>query len=305
MTKTTHSRRAFMGSITALPAAAVLLGKQANLFPNEFFAMDTAMVTTLGTLLGRSDIQTLANLHYRGVGPMASTEAEWGHLVHQVIPWLDEFHLKLYAAYSWADVRRGQFTVDPGIKQNIAALKGRGTFIWLPIKSKEFGPSDPAGDVMAVKAVQQVADDAAKVGCSVSIYPHFGQLVQRIGDAVRVCEKADRPNVGITFNLCHWLRTDGPASMDRDLKLAAPHLSLVTIDGADRDGQDWKQLIQPLDQGDFNLAAFLRALQHLDYRGPIGLQGYDVAKNWDIAPVENLRRSMAAWNKLVTGLRSP
>ena len=292
-----------MGAIAALPGATALFGKQANSFPNEFFAMDTAMVKSLGTLLQRSDIQTLANLHYRGVGPMASTEEEWRHLVDQVIPWLDEYHLKLYAAYSWVDIERGKFTVDPGIKQNIAALKGRGTFIWLPIKSKEFGPSDPASDEMAVKAVQQVADEAATAGCGVSIYPHFGQLVQRIADAVRVCKKADRPNVSITFNLCHWLRTDGPASMDRDLKLAAPHLSLVTIDGADRNGQDWKQLIQPLDQGSFDIAAFLRALQRMNYRGPIGLQGYDVAKNFHIEPIENLRRSMAAWNKLVAEVR--
>lgn len=293
-----------MGTIAALPGATALLGKQANSFPNEFFAMDTAMVKSLGTLLQRSDIQTLANLHYRGLGPMASTEEEWRHLVDKVIPWLDEYHLKLYAAYSWVDIGRGKFTVDPGIKQNIAALKGRGTFIWLPIKSKEFGPSDPASDEMAVKAVQQVADEATNSGCGVSIYPHFGQLVQRIADAVRVCEKADRPNVSITFNLCHWLRTDGPASMDRDLKLAAPHLSLVTIDGADRNGQDWKQLIQPLDQGNFDIAAFLRALQRMNYRGPIGLQGYDVANNFHIEPIENLRRSMAAWNKLVAEVRA-
>ncbi len=292
-----------MGAVATLSAAATLAGKQANSFSNEFFAMDTAMVKTLNTLLQRSDIQALANLHYRGVGPMASTEAEWRHLIDQVIPWLDEYRLKLYAAYSWARVGRGQFTVDPGIKQSIAALKGRGTFIWLPIDSKEFGPSDPAGDAMAVKAVQQVADDAAQVGCSVSIYPHFGHLVQRVGDAVRVCKKANRPNVSITFNLCHWLRTDGPASMDRDLKLAAPHLSLVTIDGADRDGKDWPQLIQPLDQGNFDLSAFLRGLQRLGYRGPIGLQGYDVAKNFHVEPIENLRRSMAAWNRLIAQIR--
>ncbi len=299
-----------MRAIATLPPAATLRGKQANSFPNDFFAMDTAIVKTLGTLLQRSDIQALANLQYRGVGPMASLgptasdQTEWRHLVDRVIPWLDEYRLKLYATYSWAQVGRGQFTVDPGIKQNIAALKDRGTFIWLLIESKDLGPSDPAGDEMAVAAVRSVADDAASVGCSVSIYPHFGQLVQRVADAVRVCEKTDRRSVSITFNLCHWLRTDGPASMDRDLKLAAPHLSLVTINGANRDGKDWSQLIQPLDQGNFDLSAFLRALQRLDYRGPIGLQGYDVAKNFHIEPIENLRRSMAAWHKLTAGLRS-
>lgn len=303
MTPRTQTRRTYLRTMAALPVASAIFGKQNRSFPNEFFAMDTAMVKTLGTLLERSDIETLAKLHYAGVGPMASTEQEWRHLVEQVIPWLDENRLQLYAVYSWAHIGRDQFEIDPGIQQNIAALKGRGTFIWLPILSKEFGPSDPAGDDMAVKAIRQVARIAATAGCSVSIYPHYRQLVQRVEDAVRVCEKADRPNVSMTFNLCHWLRTDGPATMDRDLKLAAPHLSLVTIDGADRDGKDWKQLIQPLDQGNFNVEALLRALQYLNYRGPIGLQGYDVAKNFGIEPVENLRRSMAAWKKLAAGVR--
>jgi len=298
------SRRSFLGALASLPVAAAVRGDEPNAFTNEFFAMDTAMIRTLGTLLQRSDIELLSKLGYRGVGPMASTDAEWQHLVAHVIPWLDEFHLKLYAAYSWLQVNRGGFTIDPGLNPNIAALRGHGTFIWLPIDSKEFKPSDPAGDEMAVKGVQQIADEAAAVGCSVSIYPHYGHLVQRIADAVRVCEKVDRKNVSMTFNLCHWLRTDGPASMDRDLELAKPHLSIVTIDGADANGKDWPQLIQPLDQGNFNLAGFFRALQRIHYRGPIGLQGYDVAKNFHIEPSENLRRSMAAWKKLVGAMAS-
>jgi sugar phosphate isomerase/epimerase len=91
--------------------------------------------------------------------------------------------------------------------------------------------------------------------------------------------------------------------MNRVLRLALPKLSLVTINGADRNGKNWKQLIQPLDQGDFDVSALLRQLQNLGYRGPIGLQGYDVAKNFQIEPSENLRRSMATWRKLTANPR--
>jgi sugar phosphate isomerase/epimerase len=211
--------------------------------------------------------------------------------------------LKLYAAYSWAHVEREGFTVDPGINENLPALKSRKTIIWLPVTSKELKPSDPAGDAMAVAAVREVADNAAEYGCSVSLYPHFGSLVERVADAVRIADKAERANVGVTFNLCHWLRTDGPESMNRVLRLALPKLSLVTINGADRIGKNWKQLIQPLDQGDFDVSALLRQLQNLGYRGPIGLQGYDVAKNFQIERNENLRRSMATWRKLTANPR--
>ena len=118
------SRRSFLGALTSLPVAAAMGRDQPNSFPNEFFAMDTAMIRTLGTLLQRSDIEMLAKLGYRGVGPMASTEAEWQHLVAHVIPWLDEFHLKLYAAYSWAHVGRGGFHHRPGTEAKHCGAEG-------------------------------------------------------------------------------------------------------------------------------------------------------------------------------------
>ena len=262
---------------------------------NEFFAMDTAMVKKLGTPLERSDIETVAALGFTGIAPIASDPAAWKRLTETVIPLLDANKLKLYAVYSSVRADRGGFEIDPGIRQNLAALKGRGTVIWLPVTSKDFAPSDPAGDDMAVAAAREVADAAAEYGLSVSLYPHFGNLIARVEDAVRIAEKTGRRNVGVTFNLCHWLRTDGPGSLDRVLKLAMPRLSLVTINGADRNGKDWGQLIQPLDRGDFDIRALLKQLQRLGYRGPIGLQGYDVANHLGIEPVENLRRSMAAW----------
>lgn len=266
--------------------------------PNEFFAMDTAMVRRLGTLVERQSLETVAALGYRGIGPVALDENMWRHLTTKLLPMLDEKGLKLYAVYSSVRVDRTQFTAGPGLDANLAALKGRGTIIWLPVTSKDFKPSDPAGDDMAVAAIRHVADAAAQYGLTVSLYPHFGNLVERVADAVRIAEKTGRTNVGVTFNLCHWLRTDGPDSMASVLKLAMPRLNLVTINGADRTGTDWGRLIQPLDQGDFDVAALLKELRRLGYRGPIGLQGYDVANRFHLEPAENLRRSMAAWNKL-------
>ena len=277
-------------------ALSALLAVAAGAQPsNEFFAMDTAMVKKLGTPLERSDIEMLAALGYRGVAPVAWDKAAWEHLTGKLIPLLDGEKLKLYAVYSSARVDRGAIAIDPGIQQNLAALKGRGTIVWLPVASKDFKPSDPAGDTRAVAAVREVADAAARYGLSVSLYPHFGNLIERVEDAVRIAEKTGRDNVGVTFNLCHWLRTDGPDSMSRVLKLAMPRLSLVTINGADRNGKDWGQLIQPLDRGDFDVGELLAELKRLGYRGPIGLQGYDVANHLRIEPAENLRRSMAAW----------
>jgi len=278
-----------------------LLGALAQAQPsNQFFAMDTAMVKKLGAPLLPADVELVAALGYRGVAPVAYDQATWQHVTQELIPLLDRNKLKLYAVYSAARADHDTMSVDSGIRQNLPALEGRGTIIWLPITSRDFKPSDPAGDAMAVAAVRDVADAAAQFGLSVSLYPHYGNLIERVEDAVRIAKKAGRPNVGVTFNLCHWLRTDGSQSLSAVLRLAMPHLSLVTINGADRNGKDWGQLIQPLDRGDFDLGGLLAELRRLGYHGPIGLQGYGVAEHLGTEPAENLRRSMAAWRKIAS-----
>lgn len=296
-TKTT--RRGFLG--LALAETALCAERQRPAFANEFFALDTAMVKNLAKdFLQQADIERLAALGYAGLAPAVPNAAAWQRLTERILPWLDAQKLKLYAVYSGVQVARDQYTIDPELKHNLPSLEGRATVVWLPIFGKAFKPSDPEADTLAVAAVREVADLAAQQGLAVSLYPHVGSLTERVSDVVRIADKAGRANVGVTFNLCHWLRTDGPDSMERTLKSVLPRLSLVTINGADRDGKDWVRLIQPLDSGTFDVAAFLGALHGLGYRGPIGLQGYAVAINAKIAPAENLARSMAAWKKLVS-----
>jgi sugar phosphate isomerase/epimerase len=115
-----------------------------------------------------------------------------------------------------------------------------------------------------------------------------------VEDAVRVAKKVNRTNVGVTFNLCHWLRVDEEENMRSLMKLAMPYLFVVTINGADSGGEGWKHLIQTLDRGSFDTSRFLRTLEDCGYTGPIGLQGYDIGGD----AYENLKRSMSAWRQL-------
>jgi sugar phosphate isomerase/epimerase len=266
--------------------------------PNEFFALDTAIVKNFrADRIQQADIQALAALGYPGLGVGVQNAAAWQHLSDKLLPWLDESKLKLYAVYAYVRVDRDKYSFDAELKQRLYLLKSRATIVWLMITSAAFKSSGPAADDLVVAAVRDAADAAAQQGLRVSLYPHVGLLVERVSDAVRIAEKVRRENVSVTLNLCHWLRTDGADSMERVMNLARPWLSLVTINGADRDGKEW---IQPLDSGTLDVAAFLQKLHELGYRGPIGLQGFGVAGTYKIEPAENLRRSMAAWKKLST-----
>ena len=150
------------------------------------------------------------------------------------------------------------------------------------------------GDARAVEVIREISDMAAEAGLRVALYPHAGFWVEKVEDAIRVAKKVDRKNVGITFNLCHWLRTEDEKNMRSLIISAMPHLFVVSINGADSGGKDWKQLIQTLDRGTFNIGRFLRTLKRAGYTGPIGFQGYGIGGD----AYDNLKRTMNAWHKL-------
>jgi sugar phosphate isomerase/epimerase len=262
---------------------------------SEFFALDTAMVKNLAKdLPTAADVDTVAELGYPGIAVVVPNEAAWKNLRTVVLPALDRRKLKLYGIYSRMLVTRERCVIDPEIARALPELEARGAVIWLATGSKEFKSSDTAADPLIVDAVSGLARQAAQHHLSISLYPHMWDLVARTTDAVRLAGRINLPNVGVTFNLCHALKADGFEHINEMLEAAAPRLNMVTINGADRDGKEW---IQPLDSGNFDVAALLARLAALGYRGPIGLQGYAVATRFGIEPRENLRRSMEAWRR--------
>jgi sugar phosphate isomerase/epimerase len=117
--------------------------------------------------------------------------------------------------------------------------------------------------------------------------------MERIEDAVRVADKVDRPNVGVMFNLCHWLRVSKDRNYKPLLARAMPRLRAVSISGADEfdDQPGWTHYIQPLGRGSFDMLVFLKTLRQLGYTGPIGLQCYGIGG--DVR--DTLAESMKAW----------
>ena len=281
----------FLGLI-ALAASAVArsatAGEPAKKDPaNPFFALaNCSQCEKYPT--PEAQARVLDELGYAGIGPSGTSG------VPEMLEALDKHGLKMVALYVGANLDPDKPKYDPKLPEVIRTLKGRDTFIWLYVLSRKFKPSSTDGDPQAVAVVREIAEMAERSGLRVALYPHAGFYVQRVEDAVRVAEKVDRKNVGVTFNLCHWLKLDEPSSMKRLVELARPHLFLVTINGADHDGESWDRLIQPLDRGSFDVYGLLKMLKELGYTGPIGLQCYGVPGD----KYENLERSIVAWRKL-------
>lgn len=231
----------------------------------------------------------LKELGYDGVGHL------WLDNVKERLDTLDAEGLKLFQITIRVNIASVKEPYDPRMKEVVPLLKGRNVQICLLMEGMP--PSDIKGDVPATNIVRELADLAKDSGTEIILYPHVDIWLERVEDAVRLARLVDRPNVGVMFNLCHWLKVDKEENMKPLLESAMPYLHAVSINGADhadaiRNGTgNW---LQPLDRGDFDVALLLNALKTFGYKGPVGLQCWGIEGD----ARDHLKRSMDAWKKL-------
>ena len=243
---------------------------------NPFFAFDNGVGR--GEWSPDQQAKTLADLGYAGIGYTGTENLE------KRLAAFEKHGVNVFNLYVPCYVDQ-----DPPYSQDlvqaIERLKGTDVDLWLTVQGAA------QDDTNAVQVVSEIADLAAASGLRVALYPHTGFFVADINDALRVTKQVRRPNVGVTFNLCHELRAGNEARFNELLDNAAPHLFLVSINGADHEG-DWDRLIRPLGDGEFDVYQLLTKLRSIDYAGPIGLQCYAVKGDQE----ENLKKSIAQWN---------
>ena len=277
--------RIFLGCLFVM---ALELPSFADQRANPFFAlcMDThdSQKRTL-----EQQAALLKELGYDGAGHL------WLDNLAERIQTLDAAGLKLLQVYLRANVAPGKDPYDVRLKDALTLLKGRDTQIALLMSGMK--PSDMTGDARAVEIVGEIADMAAAAKVKVALYPHSGDWLERVEDAIRIAEKADRPNVGVMFNLCHFLKVDDEKNLRPLLTLAMPRLHAVSIHGGDTAEEihagkgNW---IQPLDSGSFDVFNLLKTLREMGYSGPVGLQCYGIPGD----ARDHLTRSITAWRKL-------
>jgi sugar phosphate isomerase/epimerase len=264
--------------LAALPAGAQLSGKL-YVFDNGTGRDQKLPLAQQAELMRRFGY---AGVNYTGTAQVPDMLRE-----------LDSRGLDLLSIYvaAWADGRTPAY--DPGIPQAIRELKGRRTLILLNVQAPT-----PDSEERVTGIVREIADLAAASGLKVCLYPHYGFAVARIEDALRIAGASGRANVGVAFNLCHFLRVGDEANLKERLRQAMPRLLFVSINGADHTG-DWDRLIQTLDRGEYDVSEFLRELESAGYRGPVALQCYNVKGDIE----DNLARSMKAWRAMRAKIR--
>ena len=255
-----------------------------------FFAMDTA-----ARLEPAECAQVLADLGYAGLGGRPATAK-----AHAAA--LQAKGLAYFNGYFVADFLSGQVDLPPELTKAVDDLAGTGGTLWLAVNKVtlplglSLGPE--YGDTVVVPQLRQLVTYARSKGVKISLYPHAGFWAARFETCVRVASKVDNPNLGVTFNLCHWLKVEGS---ERDplplIKEALPRLNFITINGADNgDTQNlgWDKLIQPLGRGSYDVGAFVAKTRAAGYREPFGFQGFGIKMD----SKELLKESMEGWGKI-------
>lgn len=187
----------------------------------------------------------------------------------------------------------------PGdVRDHILRIKDRKPFVWLAVNNKV------ADDDATVSLIRKICDLSAENGLEVVLYPHVGFKIHTAAECESFRKLADRPNLGTSFSLCHFLCQQDMAGLEAELKSLAPHLKLVQISGADvipPGNPDWQRLIQPLGQGNFDMARVMRALDAIGYKGSVNLQCYQIKQPAD----QHLASSMKTWKQLNKAANKP
>ncbi|MBA4166326.1 MAG: sugar phosphate isomerase/epimerase [Chitinophagaceae bacterium] len=193
-------------------------------------------------------------------------------------------------------------TLDDRLKAYISQLRGTNVILAPYIKSgsnKSVSPS-PETDAKVVKLLRRLSKWAARKHLQIAVYPHFGFYAARTDRTLELVKQVNRKNVGMSFNLCHWLATtkgEERNMLQPVLKDIMPYLKMVTISGANdvisKKKFIWDDYIMPLGKGSFDTYKMVDYIvKDLHYKGPIGVQcyGLKVDKVWLV------KYTMESWN---------
>ncbi|MGD1891524.1 MAG: sugar phosphate isomerase/epimerase family protein [Cyclobacteriaceae bacterium] len=210
-------------------------------------------------------------------------------------------NLKLYTIYVNINLDNPQQPYDPRLEEVFKKISGTDAMPWFFVTSQQYPPSSAEYDTLAVPILQRVADLAQQYNIRVMLYPHRNFWIEKVEDAIRVAHQVNRRNLGITFNLCHYLancynqKVNPTEQLSELAKAAKPYLFAISLNGADTTPTDpsdiWASFIQPLGEGSFDTYAFLKTFLDLGFKGPVGLQCYSIDQDKAV----HLKKSQQTW----------
>ena len=164
------------------------------------------------------------------------------------------------------------------IKEMIKGAE-KGSVVYFNVQSEDYKNNKDAGDKLLSVILQDLSDYASDYRVKLCVYPHFSLYCETLEHSLKLAKLVSRNNFGCVINLCHLLKVEGSEGIEQKIKSLMPYLIAVNICGADGGNTQqlgWDRLIQPLGEGSFDTYNFVRILWDAKYKGPVGLQCYNL-----------------------------
>lgn len=216
-------------------------------------------------------------------------------------PFLIRKQFRVDAAMWWNDLNQ---EIDPTWLDTALIRSHRlGITVWMVAVGRK---SDPRAFERALERYSQVAQACRKMEVPLVIYPHAGRVLETVEETLPMLDSLRArgfPEVRTSFHLCHELKAGNEFRIAQILSRALPRLGMVSISGASPGllsytHAGWDRLIQPLDRGVYDLEAFGRILDSVDYRGPMVLHTFGLPVPGGQDYDDHLRRSKSVWSAL-------
>ena len=186
---------------------------------------------------------------------------------------------EIYAAHKAIQIGKKTKFNSQQISRLVDQVKSVNADFWFIIREKK---GDKASTALVLETINKVADICAKKGVRCVLYPHDNTLMESAEEAIDLVKKSGRDDLFISFHLCHEIRAGNGNRLEEVAKKVKPYLRLASISGANvkyaDNSQDWSKTIQPLDKGSYDTSKFIKALQSIDYKGPVILHTFALDK---------------------------
>jgi len=254
------------------------------------YAMDTYFYHSQGSYSFEARCEMLQELGYQATYLTLWNEASWAD-VSKLKDVKLNYGLEVDAVFIKLNMSNEH---DPEYQRTLSMLEDLEGVkrIEVALAGKGFENSDPSGDSQAIQLLQPMLDICERRNIQLCLYPHINFWLERMEDAIRICEAMKHPHLGLTFSGFHWYAVDG-LNLEQTLRVCAPYLFAVNLCGTRRI-QGTIPSIETLDEGELDNFYLLGLLEASGYQGWIGLQGFSIGGD----VYAKLRRSMHAFRDM-------
>jgi sugar phosphate isomerase/epimerase len=243
----------------------------------KYFAMDFAFYSSMGVYRFEDRCEITRAAGYDAMLLAVWDGRNWAQAT-ELATMKTRFGIDPAGVYVVLDLAHGENDLrNSGILTMLETMPV-GSTVQLAIRTAaaDMRPSDPAGDPVAEAWLIQALEVAARRKIQILLYNHLSFWTEKLGDAVRLCEKLAHPNLGIVFCGYHWYAVEG-TGLAPQLKQAMPYLKQVNLSGSRRSPLGFGQVatIEALDAGEMDNFAVIALLNRLGYTGMLGYLGWE------------------------------